>query len=232
MNRIAIITARGGSKRIPRKNIRHFCGRPALSYAIRAARESGLFTEVMVSTEDEEIKAVAEAEGASVPFLRSAETANDHATTAQVLTEVLQEYAARGMTFEEACCLYPTAVFVTAAQLQEAAALLEKENADTVMPVTAFDFPPQRGMRFENGRLSYAFPEYRDARSQDLPQMVHDIGQFYFFRTAPFLKSGLLIGENTAGIPVPAMQAQDIDTEEDWEMAEYKYRYLHREENL
>ena len=231
MKRIAIITARGGSKRIPRKNIKPFCGKPALSYAIRAAKDSGLFQEVMVSTEDEEIKALAEKEGAVVPFLRSAETANDQATTAQVLQEVLREYARRGETFEEACCLYPTAVFVTAEQLQEAATVLEQDEVSTVMPVAAFSFPPQRGMVWEDGKLSYAFPEHRDTRSQDLPAMVHDVGQFYFFKTAPFLETGVLVGENTAGILVPAMAAQDIDTEEDWEVAEFKYRYLHREED-
>ena len=224
--RIAIITARGGSKRIPRKNILPFCGKPLIAYAILAARESGLFAEVMVSTDDEEIAQVARDYGAAVPFLRSKEAADDHATTSAVLQEVLQTYAADGRTFETACCLYPTAPFVTAELLQEAAARLEESRADCVLPVAAFSFPPQRGMAIRDGKAVYVQPQMRDVRSQDLEPMYHDAGQFYFFRTAPFLETGVLVGDNTVAIVLPQSQVQDIDNPEDLEVAAWKYRFL------
>lgn len=226
MKGIAIITARGGSKRIPRKNIKPFLGKPIITYSIRAALESGTFDEVMVSTDDTDIAAVAESAGAVVPFLRSAENANDFATTADVLREVLEEYSKIGKTFDTACCIYPTAPFVTADKLSEAAALLEKSGADSVIPVVAYSFPPQRGIVIREGKASYLYPEYANTRSQDLETIYHDCGQFYCFRTDRFLASGCLVGKNTIPLIVNELEVQDIDNFTDWKLAENKYRLM------
>lgn len=228
MNRVAIITARGGSKRIPRKNIRTFHGKPIIAYGIEAALQSNLFDEVMVSTDDAEIKSVAEQFGATVPFLRSAENAGDFSTTADVLLEVLDEYAARNMRFEEACCIYPTAPFVTPEKLREAQHTLERCKADIVFPVVKFEASIWRSLRkSEDDRLQSNWVENAVKRSQDLPEAWYDCGQFYFFKTDSFLNQKSLLTDNTFGLPVPAMEAQDIDTEEDWQLAEFKYSFQH-----
>lgn len=230
MSALCVITARGGSKRIPRKNVREFCGRPIIAYSIEAALQSGLFDEVMVSTDDEEIAEVAREHGASVPFMRSAEASDDFATTADVLAEVLSEYAKRGRAFDVMCCLYPTAPFVSAVELREAAAMLDA-GATSVVPVTAFDFAPLRGFRVgPEGELAYAFPEYALARSQDLPEMVHDCGRFYFARVGAFEESGGFMTPATRALYIPGSLVQDIDTPEDWELAEQKYRTMTQEE--
>ena len=226
MSSIAIITARGGSKRIPRKNIKEFLGKPIIAYSIEAALKSGVFDEVMVSTDDEEIAAIAKAAGAKVPFLRSAETANDFATTAEVLTEVLEEYQKQGKEFEYMCCVYPTAPFVTADKLKKAMELIGDNETDSVMPVVAFSFPPLRGMHIREGKLDYAYPEYALKRSQDLETMYHDCGQFYCMSVKRFLETGKLVMENTKAIIVPEREVQDIDTPEDWVIAEMKYRLM------
>ena len=226
MSAVAIITARGGSKRILRKNIREFLGRPIIAYSIEAALGSRLFDEVMVSTDDDEIAAIAQEDGATVPFRRSAGMSDDHATTAQVLQEVLAEYAQRGQRFDLACCIYPTAPFVTAERLRSAFEQLTESGADCVIPVARFSFPIWRAFRMEDGRLSYVWPENAPRRSQDLPPAFHDAGQFYFFRTEPFLVSGQLIGPNAVGIEADELEVQDIDTEADWRLAELKYRLL------
>lgn len=267
--KIAIITARGGSRRIPGKNIRPFCGRPILTYSIQAARECGLFDTVMVSTDDEAIAGIALGAGAEVPFLRSEAASDDYATTSDVLMEVLQEYMKRNAQvgrddtiaadsteavivpdptaqspasaagtktvdpiaacpYDIACCLYPTAPFVTAARLREGMELLmADETADTVLPVVPFSFPPQRGVYIEDGRVVIADPESYPKRSQDLKRMYHDCGQFYIFRTAPFLQTGRLIGDHVIPLPLSELEVQDIDNETDWQLAEMKYRLLH-----
>lgn len=224
MSSVCIITARGGSKRIPRKNIRLFLGSPIISYSIKAAIESDLFEEVMVSTDDEEIASIAKSCGASVPFMRSSENSGDRATTYDVLAEVLGEYSARGRRFDTLCCIYPTAPFVTAKKLRIAAAMLD--GADTVLSVVRFSFPPQRGLVGSNDNLSYWQPEYAAARSQDLEPVFHDAGQFYFCRIPALLSSGLIVGARTRGIEVSELEAQDIDNISDWEIAEIKYRRM------
>ena len=223
---IAIITARGGSKRIPHKNVKEFCGRPIIEYSIEAALKSGIFDEVMVSTEDEEIAKIAEQTGATVPFLRSSETANDYATTADVLREVLNGYEKQGQQFEHACCIYPTAPFVTADRLKEAREKLIFDERDCVMPVTEFSFPPLRGMVFDEERLKYRWEEYALMRSQDLEKIYHDCGQFYYFDVKRFEESGKLVTENTGGIVISELEMQDIDNETDWKLAEMKYQLL------
>jgi pseudaminic acid cytidylyltransferase len=230
LSAVAIITARGGSKRIPRKNVRPFLGRPIMAYSIEAALGSELFDEVMVSTNDDEIDLIARQHGAAVPFRRSAAMSDDHATTAEVLAEVLNEYGEGGRGFDYACCIYPTAPFVTAQRLREAFGRLTESNADCVIPVARFSFPIWRAFRMDEARLSYIWPENAPRRSQDLPLAFHDAGQFYFFKTEPFLTRGQLVGPNTIGIETDEMVVQDIDTEADWQLAELKYRLLHEDQ--
>lgn len=220
----AIITARGGSKRIPHKNIRDFCGKPIISYSIEAALSSGVFDEVMVSTDDAEIASIAGSFGAAVPFMRSAESANDYASTDDVIAEVLKAYEARGTRFDRFCCLYPTAPFVTAEKLKNAMALLDR--AESVMPVVPFSYPPQRGIILEGGRIRRKYPEFLTARSQDLEKMYHDCGQFYACRTDAFFRGGTTDVDDLIPMIMPEMEVQDIDTEEDWEIAELKYRKM------
>lgn len=229
MSRLAIITARGGSKRIPKKNIREFCGKPILAYSIEAALESGLFDHVMVSTDSEEIAEIARKYGAEVPFFRSETTSGDFATTNDVLAEVLEEYEKRGMHFDVACCIYPTAPFVTAEKLKTAVAQLESSDADTLIPVVRFSYPPQRAMVVENERLVFKYPEYLDSRSQDLQSHYHDVGQFYVFRTDRFaVNKKLMVGDILPFI-VSELEVQDIDNLTDWKIAEMKYRLMTEE---
>lgn len=223
---IAIITARGGSKRIPRKNIREFCGKPILCYSIEAALLSGCFDTVMVSTDDEEIAAVARNAGAEIPFMRSAETANDYATTSDVLKEVIERYKGNGKTFQSACCIYPTAPFVTALKLQQAMEVLYSKNAMSVMPVVQYSFPPQRSVLIKDGLISLREPECFNSRSQDLEPIYHDAGQFYVFDVAAFEETGMLIGPKTRALIISDLEVQDIDNFEDWKIAEMKYEFM------
>ena len=226
MENIAIITARGGSKRIPRKNIKPFLGRPILEYSIEAALQTELFDEVMVSTDDAEIAQAAEQAGAKVPFLRSEGTANDFATTAEVIGEVLDEYARRGILFRHACCIYPTAPFVTPNALKEAMHLLEQEQVDSVIPVVKFSFPPQRCVVIRDGRLVPKWPENMRKRSQDLEPLYHDCGQFYCLNVESFRRQRAVWMENVVPYVQEERMVQDIDTLEDWEIAEIKYRII------
>lgn len=226
MSAIAIITARGGSKRIPGKNKKEFLGKPIMCYSIEAALESGLFEEVMVSTDDEEIAQIAREAGASVPFMRSEATANDYATTDDVLLEVLAEYEKRGRTFEYMACIYPTAPFVTGEKLRAALQLLMKEKAAGVMPVVQFSFPPQRGMVVRDGRLEYCYPENAMKRSQDLEAVYHDCGQFYFYQTEKYRACKGDLAEGYVPIIVPETEVQDIDNLSDWKIAEMKYQMM------
>ena len=226
MRKIAIITARGGSKRIPRKNIKEFCGKPILAYSIEAARTSGLFDTVMVSTDDREIAELARKYGAEVPFFRSERTAGDFATTNDVLLEVLEEYEKRGECYDLGCCIYPTAPFVTAAKLKDALGRLEGSGADTLIPVVAFSYPPQRAMVVREDRLVFEYPRYLDSRSQDLEPHYHDVGQFSLFYTEAFRRNGKLMVGNILPYVVSEMEVQDIDNQTDWEIAEIKYRCM------
>lgn len=225
---VAIITARGGSKRIPGKNIKPFLGKPIITYSIEAALGSGIFQEVMVSTDDEKIAEIAKQAGARIPFTRSSETSNDFATTADVLVEVLQSYRERGTQFDYGCCLYPTAPFVTIEKLREAWKQIQQHDADSIIPVTTFSFPIWRAVTIQNNKLQFAWPENALKRSQDLPPAYHDCGQFYFFNVERFLKTKKLITDNTVPIIVPESEVQDIDNPEDWKMAEMKYSFLKR----
>ena len=227
MKRIAIITARGGSKRIPGKNIRDFCGKPILFYSIEAALKANCFSEVMVSTDEKTIADLARKAGAKVPFLRSEKTSGDFATTAQVIEEVLGEYKKRGIHFDTACCIYPTAPFIREEKLNEAVELLESQDLDSVMPVVEFSFPPLRGMVIEEGKLNYKWEKYSQMRSQDLEKIYHDVGQFYVLNVARFEENKKLVTQNTGAIMMSELETQDIDNETDWKIAELKYRLIH-----
>ncbi|MVM41180.1 pseudaminic acid cytidylyltransferase [Spirosoma sp. HMF3257] len=224
MSNVAIITARGGSKRIPRKNIRPFLGKPIIAYVIEAALQSGLFSEVMVSTDDAEIAEIARQYGASVPFLRTTETADDYATTAAVLSEVLSQYEQQGKQFDYACCLYPTAPFVTPKLLMQAFSTLTEKQFDTVYPVQPFSFPIQRAVFLRDSTVQWFQPEHALTRSQDLEPAYHDAGQFYFFNVNTFQQSHRLITANSGGIVISEMAAHDIDNETDWQVAEFKFQ--------
>jgi N-acylneuraminate cytidylyltransferase len=223
---LAIITARGGSKRIPRKNIKSFLGNPIIKYSIDAAIHSKCFDEVMVSTDDREIAGISERLGARIPFMRSETTSNDFATTADVIEEVLLEYKKTGKVFDYCCCIYPTAPFVSPERLKEGLNILTLKNVDSVLPVVRFSYPIQRALKIENGRLLMIWPENLNKRSQDLMPAYHDAGQFYWLKVESFLKQKKLYAENSAPIEIPESEVQDIDNEEDWKIAEMKYRIL------
>ena len=222
--RIAIITARGGSKRIPKKNIKNFCGKPIIAYSIEAAIKSQMFDEVMVSTDSEEIAEVARKYGAAVPFMRSEKTSDDFATTNDVLREVITEYKKRGKEFDIVVCIYPTAPFVTADKLKNAIEMMNRDGVDGVTPVVQYSFPPQRAFVVRDELLYYQFPENRLKRSQDLEPIYHDCGQFYVMRTENIFNSDSAGG--CAPLIVSELEVQDIDNETDWKLAEIKYRMM------
>lgn len=227
---IAIITARGGSKRIPRKNIKDFCGKPIIAYSIEAAISSNLFDEVMVSTDDLEIVSVARFYGANVPFMRSRKTSDDFATTEDVLIEVLGEYKKNGQEFDNLCCIYPTAPFVTVKKIQEAMQLMELKRPEQILPLVPYSFPPQRcNIISSNGFAEYKFSEYKTTRSQDLEVWYHDAGQFYIYDVKKFLACK---GNCTEFLPIflSELEVQDIDNEVDWKIAELKYKYLNQDQ--
>ena len=229
MKCLAIITARGGSKRIPKKNIKDFCGKPIIAYSIEAAINSKIFDEVMVSTDSEEIKTVAQKYGASIPFMRSAKNADDYATTYDVLLEVVNNYQELGKVFDCICCIYPTAPFVTAKKLKESFNKFIDSNADSLIPIVKFSFPPQRGFVInKNNYLEYKWPENKNKRSQDLEPLYHDAGQFYFHKASLFSDNNTL---NTKIVPfeLEETEVQDIDNITDWQLAEIKYKFLHGE---
>lgn len=224
---IAIIPARGGSKRIPGKNHRDFCGKPIIAYPINAARESGLFARIVVSTDSEDIARTAKKVGAEVPFLRPAEFADDHTTTSAVLLHALQELGEDVPEF--ACCLYPTAAFVGPTELAAGYALLRETGARTVITVTSFASSIDRALReTEDGRVVWIWPENRDTRSNDLGEALHDAGQFYWVRTEQFLDQPVLIGDDVRALKLDRRAVCDIDTEEDWKWAEIAYSVLRR----
>lgn len=225
---LAIITARGGSKRIPRKNIKEFCSKPILCYSIEAAKESGVFDTIMVSTDDKDIAQIAINAGADVPFFRSSENSDDYASTDDVIMEVLLSYRKISQEFNSFCCIYPTAPFLSGKRLRSAMELLSE--ADSVMPVVPFSYPPQRGLLInQNGYVERQFPQYATTRSQDLPKIYHDCGQFYACRTEAFLQAGTTDLERLVPLILPELEVQDIDTLEDWELAEIKYKLLHND---
>ena len=226
MSKVAIITARGGSKRIPGKNIKSFCGKPIITYSIEAAVESKLFDKVMVSTDDNAIAEIARQYGAQVPFMRSAKNSDDYATTADVLIEVLSDYKQAGIEYEYGCCLYPTAPFVTSQKLIDSFKVMSNDKADSLFPIVKYSFPVQRAFKIVNNRIVYAQPDYENIRSQDLEPYFHDCGQFYWFKTELLMKAKSLLAGETVYFELPQCEVQDIDTPEDWAIAEALYKCI------
>lgn len=225
--RLCVIPARGGSKRIPRKNIRDFCGKPILAYSIAAAQESGLFDRVMVSTDDAEIAEVARAHGADIPFMRPSELADDHTGTNAVVRQAIEWHRQQGMAIDYACCLYATAPFVTAQDLRAAYQMLADSGKAFVFSVARFAYPIQRALRLlPEGVVEMFQLEHRLTRSQDLEPAYHDAGQFYWGRAQAFLDELPTFAPHALAYVLPAHRVQDIDTEEDWHRAELMYRML------
>lgn len=226
MSNVAIITARGGSKRIPKKNIKLFRGKPIICYSIETALESGLFDYVMVSTDDGEIAEIAKKNGAKVPFLRSQKNADDFSTTADVMTEVVHELKKIHETFTNACCIYPTAPFITQKILKEAYEKLISNSFDTVFPVCQFSFPIYRALEINRNKIQMIWPENLNKRSQDLSPAYHDAGQFYWLNINSFLKESKLLTANSGSLILDELHVQDIDTDTDWKIAELKHTLL------
>lgn len=225
MKRIAIIPARGGSKRIPRKNTKLFFGKPILAYSIEAALHSGLYDVVMVSTDDDEIASIAKQYGAKVPFMRSEKNSNDFATTVDVIMEVLDWYKKNGQDFQKGTCIYACAPFVNSKLLQDSFALLDQENGDCVFPTVAYPHPIQRALKvLQHGKIEPFDTSNSNIRTQDLDKAYFDAGMFYTFETARLLSTKSLRTTNTFTIEVEDLHAQDIDNENDWILAEMKYR--------
>lgn len=224
MKRLAIIPARGGSKRIPRKNIKDFLGKPIIAYSIEAAIQSGLFDEVMVSTDDIEIANVAKEFGATVPFYRSAINSNDFATTIDVLKEVENKYKNVGQEFDAICCIYATAPLIKVSKLKEGLIKLNEEDLDCVLPIVPFSFPIWRSLKLEGNIVKMNWPEYSQTRSQDLPKSYHDTGQWYWYKPSKVRNN--LLTNNTGYIKLNESEVQDIDNAQDWLMAELKYEKL------
>ena len=225
MKNLAIIPARGGSKRIPRKNIKEFLGKPIIAYSIETALKTGLFDEVMVSTDDMEIAEVAKRFGGSVPFMRSAETSSDYATTADVLKEVIAKYQELRLEFDNFCCFYATAPLVQSKDVVSAFERLQQSDFTCVYPVVQFSYPIWRCLDLsDDGTMTRHWPEYENSRSQDLPKEYHDTGTFYWYKTREWLAGNIKVG----GIEVSETTIQDIDTETDWKLAEMKYQLLYQ----
>lgn len=225
--KIAVIPARGGSKRIPRKNIRIFCGKPIIAYSIAAARQTGLFDQVVVSTDDDEIATVARDLGATTPFIRPKEIADDFTGTNAVVKHAVTWFNAQSNVVTHACCLYATAPLVQARFIAEGYEALSRSDAAFAFSVTSYAFPIQRAVRITpDGRVDAIYPEHRMTRSQDLEHAYHDAGQFYWGTARAFLEAMPLFAPHSIGVILPRHLVQDIDTPEDWERAELMYRAI------
>ena len=224
MSAICIIPARGGSKRIPRKNIKLFLGKPIIAYSIEAALKSNLFDEVMVSTDDEEVAKVAIEYGAKVPYFRSEKNSDDFATTFDVIDEVIDYYKSKSQVFELTCCLYPTAPFITPDRLCEAHELL-RDKINAVFTVVPYSYPIQRSLSLDDkGVLRMNWTENLKKRSQDLKTNFHDAGQFYFYKTESYLRGKGVFNMQSKPLILSELEVQDIDNETDWKLAELKFK--------
>lgn len=223
---VAIIPARGGSKRIPRKNIKAFCGKPMIAWSIEAARKSGVFDRIIVSTDDDEIARVAHHYGAEVPFKRPEELSNDFATTIDVIHHAITELK-KNYIFENVCCIYATAPFIQSEDLIEAFKKLNREECDYVFSATSFPFPIQRAVKVNsNGFIEMFNPQHEKSRSQDLEPAFHDAGQFYWGKPSAFLeRKGFFTSKSILQL-LPRERVQDIDTQDDWDVAENLFKLL------
>lgn len=223
---LAIIPARGGSKRVPRKNVKNFLGQPILKYSIDAAVKCGCFDEVMVSTDDEEIAEISRRSGAKVPFLRSRENSDSKANLIDVFEEVIKRYEKEGKSFDNFCVILSTAPFINAERLKLGFQKLRENHADQVVAVVKYSFPIQRAFQIEKDRLKMIWPENMHKHSQDLESSYHDSGQFYWYNTEKFLAQKKSFLDDAVPVEIPESEVQDIDTLEDWKIAEMKYKIL------
>ena len=226
-SKIAIIPARGGSKRIPRKNIKDFFGKPVIAYAIENALNANIFDEIMVSTDDPQIAEIASSFGAKIPFLRSKENASDIASTTDVLLEVLEYYGNNCQHFEWGCCIYPVTPLLTPNLFKEAFNQIIVQECSSIFTVQEFSHPIHRAMRIDqDGKMQMINKDQVFVRTQDIPTSYHDAGQFYWFEVEKFKKEKSIIGTDTSGFIVDEFQAQDVDTLADWTMMEVKYQHI------
>lgn len=230
--KLAVIPARGGSKRIPRKNIREFCGKPMISWSIEAALQSRCFDDIIVSTDDQEIADVAQRYGASVRFMRPPELSDDYTGTIPVIAHAIDWMIQNVAPVEFACCIYATAPFVTAEDIQRGLCTLRETGADYAFSVTSYAFPIQRAIRMMPGKRIEMFnPKHFNTRSQDLEEAWHDAGQFYWGRVSAWLEGKTLFSRDAVAVPLPRHQVQDIDTLEDWERAEWMFKAMCQKES-
>ena len=219
--KLAVIPARGGSKRIPRKNIKSFCGKPMIAWSIQAALDSGVFDRVIVSTDDPETASVARSSGADVPFMRPAELSDDHTGTMPVISHAIDWHLIQGIEPKHVCCVYATAPFIQAGDIKRGLKILEQSGADFAFSITSFAYPIQRAFRLRSdGRIKMIDEAYFETRSQDLQETYHDAGQFYWGTKAAWLSGAPIFGQRSAPVVLPRYRVQDIDTPEDWEQAE------------
>ncbi|WP_294283383.1 pseudaminic acid cytidylyltransferase [uncultured Chryseobacterium sp.] len=223
---LCIIPARGGSKRIPGKNIKKFLGKPIIAYSVEAAMNSKMFSEIMVSTDDDEIGEIAKKYGASVPFMRSPKNSDDFATTMDVLAEVTESYQKIGKTFENICCIYATSPFVNSEILITTYHIFKEKEFDSLFPVIRYSFPIQRSLKMKNNKVEFNYPQYADKRSQDLDASFHDAGQFYWIKNNVVTTKSSIVTKNTGAYEISELHGQDIDNEMDWKLAELKYELL------
>lgn len=230
--RIAIIPARGGSKRIPLKNIKPFCGKPMIAWSIEAALQSACFDQVIVSTDDAEIAEVARQWGAAVPFMRPAELSDDHTGTIPVIRHAIEWFNLQRQSVEQACCLYATAPFVTAEDLRRGLDVLQGNDCDYAFSVTSYPFPIQRAIRINaEGRVEMFSPEHFNTRSQDLEEAFHDAGQFYWGRARAWRQGEMIFSPHSLPVLLPRHRVQDIDTPEDWARAEWLFKAMQAQED-
>lgn len=225
--RLCVIPARGGSKRIPRKNIRDFCGKPMIAWSIDAAIKSECFDRIIVSTDDKEIAAIAKRYGAEIPFMRPAQLADDYTGTTAVISHAIDWQNSCGDLAEKVCCLYATAPFVQATDLQKGLDILESSGAEYAFSVTSYAFPIQRSIRItESQRIEMFQPEHFNTRSQDLEEAWHDAGQFYWGKAAAWLEDKPIFSDEAAPVLMARHRVQDIDTPDDWERAQLMFTLL------
>lgn len=226
MANIAIIPARGGSKRIHKKNIKLFCGEPIIRYSIDNALESNIFENVIVSTDDEKIADLAISYGAEVPFLRNESLSDDYTTTGQVILDAIHRLQKSGKEYEFCACIYPTAPFMSARKIKEAMQKLILSDANEIITVVKYSSPPQRAFLYDNKNIIRKWPQFVNSRSQDLEPLYYDAGQFYGYRTNAYLKNGGNILDKIIPYFLLPTEVQDIDNIEDWQLAEMKYQVM------
>jgi pseudaminic acid cytidylyltransferase len=232
MSSIAIIPARGGSKRILKKNIKSFCGKPMIAWSIEAALQSGCFDHVVVSTDDAEIAEVARQCGAQVPFKRPATLSDDHSGTIPVIRHAIEWFSERGQAWDLVCCIYATAPFIVAADIRRGLNIITGASSDYAFTVTKYPFPIQRAIGItEQGRVLMFNPDHFYTRSQDLEEAYHDAGQFYWGRASAWLSGKVIFGPDAAAIQIPSYRVKDIDNVEDWMMAEYLFQTINLKKN-